>query len=91
MPPLSFTVSDLQQRTANAKVSDLNLANAALRLANEMVDQGQKLRFPVFPDLDDPDSKTAVSMHLRERQTSRNKRLSKQQGVGAVSDASIVS
>ena len=51
MPPLAFTVSDLQQRVGSAIVSDIALVNSSLKLALELVANNQKLYFPVLPGL----------------------------------------
>ena len=50
MPALTFAVSDLQQRSKSATVSDLVRCNKVLRDAQEMVRRGVCLNFKRWPD-----------------------------------------
>ena len=48
MPGLCFDVSDLQQRSRSATISDMVRCNTVLRYARTMVQRGVCLRFKRF-------------------------------------------
>ena len=73
MPQLSYAVSDLQQRTGQATVKDLHAANKLVKEAQEIVQAGHKLRFPVLPSM----HTTQVQLELSQQQDSKIKRYNK--------------
>ena len=89
MPQLCYAVSDLQQKVAQATISDLAHANNVLHSAKRSVQQGQKLK---FVDLG-PDCRMEIQ-HSYRKHKPQNRRVTEDSqaklGFAAVHDASFM-